>query len=312
MSRLVLLVGLVVVLGFGGCNAIAWKRGQLEDEFSDAGMRRAEARLGDATVSYWDGGADGPPVLLLHGFGASAIWQWHGQIEEIAKQHRVIMPDLLWFGGSSSTRRDFRIDYQVDTVVALMDHLGVKRAHVVGISYGGFVSYELAAAHPQRVDRTVILDSPARTYTRADYAELCERFSVDHIGSVLVPTTTEGVQRLLEIAKFDPDWAPDWVKKQVLEQLYGQHGVEQVALLDGLLAEADTLQARAGRPQGRVLLIWGQQDAVFPLPLAHRLQRHLGQETRLEVIAEAKHAPNLEHPEKVTRLLLEFFGSVGE
>lgn len=290
----------------GGCNAVAWKRGQHEDTFRDAGLEPDQRTLGEASVRYWAGGADGPPVLLLHGFGASAIWQWHGQVGALAERHQLVVPDLLWFGGSRSERRDFSVDYQVATVVALLDTLKIDAVRVAGISYGGFVAYELAAAHPERVHGLVIIDSPGRTFTRADYAALCARFSVDHIGTVLVPSDIGGVQTLLEIAKYDPDWAPDWAKRQVLEQLYSTHREERIALLDALLESADTLHNRADTPRAPALLIWGSHDPVFPVPLARRLQADLGPQTRLEIIDEARHAPNLEHPERVTQLLLEF------
>ena len=307
-ARLVLLGFVCGLVCLGGCNAVAWKRGRHESTFRDAGLKPSQVTLGDATVRYWSGGADGPPVLLLHGFGASAIWQWFGQVEALAKHHRVIAPDLLWFGGSSSTRRDFSVDYQMATLVALLDHLKTGSVRVAGISYGGFVAYELAAEHPARVERLVIIDSPARTYTKADYAGLCKRYSVAHIGTVLVPTDTEGVQTLLEIAKYDPDWAPGWAKQQVLDQLYSARRKEQVALLDSLIAAADDLAGRTSRPAAPALLIWGSDDPVFPVALGRRLEKHLGPQTRLEIIGEARHAPNLEHPERVSELLLGFFG----
>ena len=302
------LVVVTLALGLaGGCNAIAWKRGQHETTFRRAGMVQHTARLGDARVRYWVGGADGPPVLLIHGFGASAIWQWFGQIEALAARHRVIVPDLLWFGDSASIKREVTIDDQVAMLVALLDKLDVPSVAAAGISYGGFVAYELAAAHPTRVRRLAILDSPARAYRREDYTALCQRFGVDHIGKVLVPSDEDGVARLMALAKYDPDWAPGWAKRQALEQLYGAHRGEQLALLNAMLADADDLQARRTRPTAPVLLIWGREDPVFPLGLAQRLQEQLGHGTRLEVIPEARHAPNLEYPALVSDLLVGFF-----
>ena len=59
------------------------------------------------------------------------------------------MADLLWFGDSTSTDRTFGLDHQVEALAALLRHLGIEDARVVGTSYGGFVAWDLAHAHPE-------------------------------------------------------------------------------------------------------------------------------------------------------------------
>src|SRR5580693_3668155 len=94
-----------------GCNVVAWQQARIEGGMRDAGLEAQTVRLGADTVHYWAGG-HGPTVVLVHGFGGSASFLWYPQADDLAKDHRVIVPDLLWFGDSRSDQRDFTIDHQ--------------------------------------------------------------------------------------------------------------------------------------------------------------------------------------------------------
>lgn len=302
-----LLLGASLMLELvSACNVVRLGERQLERKLERKGMRADRVQLGDANILFWEGGKEqGRPVVLLHGFGASAIWQWHDQVGPLARDHRVIVPDLLWFGGSWSKKRDYSIDHQIATVLALLDHLGVEQADFVGISYGGILAHEIAALHPERVHRLAILDSPGRVYTDADYQGMCERFAVTDVGELMVPETPEQVKVLLELGYHKPPKAPRWVQNQVLEVMYSRFRDEKGQLLDTLLDTLDALDERPGKVTQETLLIWGRQDRVFPLEIGQRLALDLGAELR--IIDDAGHAPNLEHPKLVADMLVGFF-----
>lgn len=289
------------------CNVVRLGERGLNHKLERKGVRSQSVRLGDANVRYFEGG-EGPPVVLLHGFGASAVWQWHEQIAKLARHHRVIVPDMLWFGGSWSQRPDFSIDYQLEVVAALLDHLGIESADFVGISYGGIIAHELAALHPERVRKLVILDSPGRSYTANDHTQMLERFAVQDIGELLVPSTPEAVQTLLELGYHRPPKTPRWVHGQVLRAMYGQFREEKLALLSSLLTQLGELGGRPGEVRHETLLIWGEHDSVFPLEIGRRLEADMRGRARLRVVAGAGHAPNLEHGGLVARWLVEFLG----
>ncbi len=305
-TRVVALAAALLVAAGLGCNAVQYKYAEIESAFRGAALAPADATLGTRHVHYWEGGR-GPAVLLVHGFGASAVWQWYRQVAALAPEHRVIVPDLLWFGESYDTAEsDFGVDRQVEMLVALLDHLGERQVAVVGVSYGGIVATELAHAHPERVTRLALLDSPGRAYTAEDWTALCRRFEVDHMARVLIPSTPADIDRLLAIAYDDPPWSPDWANRQVLEQLYGARRAEKQALLDSLLRDMEAVRSRPARFEAPVLLIWGRDDPIFPLGVAERLRDQLGERATLHVIDRARHAPMLEHPEQVNALLKAF------
>ncbi|MFI7440046.1 alpha/beta fold hydrolase [Nonomuraea indica] len=113
------------------------------------GIRLAFREEGDATA---------PPMVLLHGRTADHN-DWNGITQHFAARHHVVVPDLRGHGASG--RPDgYLLTDMADDVAALLDHLGLARATVVGHSLGGVVAYVLAVRHPDRVERLVLEDAP--------------------------------------------------------------------------------------------------------------------------------------------------------
>lgn len=109
------------------------------------------------------GPADGPLVLLLHGFPESA-YGWRHQIPALAAAgYRVVAPDLRGYGRSSKPGavRDYRTEALVGDVVGLIDRLGGGRAAIlVGHDWGGIIAWHAAMWHPDRVARLAVLNAP--------------------------------------------------------------------------------------------------------------------------------------------------------
>lgn len=96
----------------------------------------------------------GEPVVLIHGLDSSARinWQMPGTIDAIARDHQVIALDLPGFGQSDKPVEAQAYGLQwVEDVILLLDHLNIRKAHIVGYSMGGMVALKLIAEHPDRV-----------------------------------------------------------------------------------------------------------------------------------------------------------------
>lgn len=305
MRAICALLLILVLLFVAGCNVVAMKQAGIERGLRDAGLRPATVKIGPDTLHYWAGGS-GPPVLLVHGFGGSGIWLWHPQAVDLARDHRVIVPDLLYWGGSDSEERDYSLDHQVRAMEALLDSLGARRADVAGVSYGGLVAHELASHRPEAVRRLVLVDTPGRVYTRADYDLLCRRLHVDHLARALIPSDDDGVEQLLGLAYYDPPWVPGFALSQTRALLYADRRVERRGMLDALLRDMDALKARPATLRARTMVIWGREDPVFPLEIGERLAQSL--KADLRVMPRARHAPNMEHAEAFNRILRGFLG----
>jgi pimeloyl-ACP methyl ester carboxylesterase len=102
---------------------------------------------------------EGRPVVLLHGFPDSGAL-WRHQVPVLAEAgFQVIVPDLRGFGSSGTPPEveDYSVLFAVGDIVAVLDHLGVERAHVVGHDFGAATAWAFAAFLPDRVDHLVVL-----------------------------------------------------------------------------------------------------------------------------------------------------------
>ena len=96
----------------------------------------------------------GEPVVLIHGLDSSARinWQMPGTIDALAKDHQVIAIDLPGYGESDKPDDPAAYGEQwIDDVILLLDHLNIRKAHIVGYSMGGMIALKLIAEHPERV-----------------------------------------------------------------------------------------------------------------------------------------------------------------
>ena len=109
----------------------------------------AIVQLGDLTMNYMDQGS-GQPIVFIHGLGESAL-SWRNQLEHFSKTHRVIAMDLRGHGSSRGGEESISMKQFADDCVALIDALGISRAHFVGLSMGGLVLQEMAKSAQQRM-----------------------------------------------------------------------------------------------------------------------------------------------------------------
>ncbi|MGW3420605.1 alpha/beta fold hydrolase [Streptomyces phaeochromogenes] len=119
------------------------------------------------------GSADAPPLLLIMGAGASGLGWPEPLVDALAAHHRVIRYDHRDTGRSTWAyeRRPYRITDLAEDAVAVLDGLGVERAHVVGMSLGGMLTQLLITDHPDRVLSATLIGTSALStapYTRPD------------------------------------------------------------------------------------------------------------------------------------------------
>ncbi|GFP98702.1 uncharacterized protein mb2734 [Phtheirospermum japonicum] len=128
--------------------------------FSYSGLRSVKTDLGDGTIMHcWVPKTLKPlkpNLLLVHGFGANAMWQYGDLLRHLLPRFNIYVPDLVFFGESTTDRPDRGEAFQARCVMGLMAEHGVERMSLVGISYGGFVGYSMAAQFPDAVEKVVL------------------------------------------------------------------------------------------------------------------------------------------------------------
>src|SRR6516162_3969758 len=108
---------------------------------------------------YYEIHGSGDPVVLLHGAFLTITNNWPGWIGELSKSRKVIAVELQGHGRTADIDRDMSSANLADDVAALLDHLKVPRADVIGYSMGGGVAMQCAIRHPEKVRKVVIISS---------------------------------------------------------------------------------------------------------------------------------------------------------
>ncbi|CAA6659323.1 unnamed protein product [Spirodela intermedia] len=241
----------------------------------------------------------------------------------LSRRLRLVIPDLLFFGGSATRSPNRSEVFQAQCVLKLLDLLGVFQFSAVGNSYGGFVGFHLVkAAGAQRVDRLVLASSDPLKSPEDD-AALLERAGMRSIPDLILPRSTQSLRAVIHFAMYrKPLFMPNFLLSDVLRSLFTENAEEKLALINGLELDKDgeissPLWSREKSCSlwidapwkflfQQVLLIWGDHDRLFPLETAHRLKDHLGEGARLEVIKNTGHAPQTEDPGRFNELVLAF------
>ncbi|WP_438952215.1 alpha/beta fold hydrolase [Porticoccus sp.] len=111
----------------------------------------------DIKIAYLEEG-QGDVIIFLHGLGVSS-GDWAGQINYFSNHWRVIAPDFRGHGDSDKPSGPYDVSIHALDVLGLMGQLGIDRAHLVGLSMGGMVAFQIAADAPQRLKSMTIINS---------------------------------------------------------------------------------------------------------------------------------------------------------
>ena len=113
------------------------------------------ARNGSVTIAY-DVRGRGSPLVLIQGVGVGR-WGWEPVAARLARRFQVITIDNRGIGASDTAPEHYSTRVMADDVLAVLDHAGIRQASLVGTSLGGMIAQELALAHPERVDKLVLV-----------------------------------------------------------------------------------------------------------------------------------------------------------
>ncbi|MGE5140594.1 MAG: alpha/beta fold hydrolase, partial [Rudaea sp.] len=116
-----------------------------------------ELQIGDVNLHYEVTG-EGQPLLFIHGLGSSTR-DWELQVPEFAKSYRVITLDLRGHGQSGKPAEAYSMSLFAEDTARLLQSLGIDSAHVVGLSLGGGVAFQLAIDYPALVKTLTIVNS---------------------------------------------------------------------------------------------------------------------------------------------------------
>jgi len=258
-------------------------------------MPRVKTAMGVA-IGYDEAGADGhTPIVLLHGVGSDKS-VWRPQLEHFKKERRAIAFDYPGYGDSDPAPEGTTRDDYAAIILAAMSELGVRRAHLCGLSLGGVIAIAMYSAWPKRAASLVLADTFA-----------------DHPGGRAIYERSLGASddmRALAESRVDvllAQPADPAVRAEVIETMAR---IAPAAYRTG--AEAVWLADQRDRAEAiriPTLVLCGSDDRITPPALSTALTR-LIPGAHYQAIERAGHLSNIEQPEAFNTLVGAFVRGV--
>ncbi|MDO9506658.1 MAG: alpha/beta fold hydrolase [Hydrogenophaga sp.] len=248
------------------------------------------------------GPRDAPAVVMLHGFGAS-LHTWEAWAQALSATHRVIRLDLP---GSGLSEPDSANDYtdarSLQLVLALMDQLGVSRASIVGHSIGGRIAWTLAARHPERTERLVLVAPDGFASPGFEYGQVAKVPAV--LGAMRYVMPKAVLRMNLAPAYADPAFLTDELTTRYHDLMLapGARDAMFKRLEQTVLTNPVPLLNTITAP---TLLLWGAADAMIPVTNA---QDYLGavKGSRLVTLPGVGHLPHEEAAQASLQAVADF------
>jgi 3-oxoadipate enol-lactonase len=239
------------------------------------------------------GRADGPVVLLSNSLG-STHRMWDAQLEALNARFRVVRYDTRGHGRSPVPRGPYSIDDLTDDVLALLDRLGVTRAHVVGLSLGGMTAMRLAARNPERVGRVVLLCTGAQLPPSSAWTDRAALVRAEGTSAV----SPAVVQRWFTSEYLDA--RPD--VRIAYQDMVAATPDEGYAACCESIAKLD-LREELSSIAAPTLAIAGADDPATPPAKLEEIVSAIP-DSRLLIVEYAAHLANAERPDVITPALI--------
>lgn len=254
-------------------------------------------------VTYYEEAGSGEPLILIMGFTGD-LQGWAFQVPALSRHFRVITFDNRGAGRTSAPDRPYTIAGMAEDVAAMMGRLGIAKAHLLGYSMGGYIAQSLALAHPDKVDKLILLATAP---------------GVDGYGRAVVRSMVDVRRSNLSREQFVRFMAPWLYSAELLddEERYERSVLNSVnnpyAQQDhAFLRQAEAIlgwdiDGRHGEIKQQTLVVGGSEDILVPARNAEKLASLLPNAT-LKILPGA-HVGMIEHANEYNEAFLEHLGA---
>jgi pimeloyl-ACP methyl ester carboxylesterase len=257
------------------------------------------ATVNGQQIAYDDTGGDGPVVVLAHGFLMDRS-MFKPQVEALRRVYRVVTWDERGFGDTVYDGKPFTYWDLATDCVALLDHLGIDRAVIGGMSQGGFISLRVALADPDRVRALVLLDTQAGTED-PEVVPLYQGMLDEWVANGPSDDTVSAAAALII---GEPGLNEDWIAR------WKARPHEALAHPGETLIARDDITPRLGEIVVPALVIHGTSDVSITMDKAEALAAGLPGSTGVVTIEGGTHSANLTHPKQVNEAIRAFLGQL--
>ena len=239
---------------------------------------------------------DATALVLLHAWGES--WRSFERLIASLPSFTLVAPDLRGHGGADKPEDGYSLKAVVEDVVAVLDALGVARAHVLGSSSGGYVAEQLAVMHPELVASLILVGSPLSLQGKPPFASEVE--------ALTDPISADWVRESLSWYRLLHTVPVAYIEDRVQDGLAMPAAVWKASLRGYYDAVPPT---EAGTISAPTLILWGAHDHLVPrhhqVTLARRIHG-----ARFEIYEKTGHLVLWECPERVAEDVETFLSGV--
>ena len=254
-------------------------------------------------TNYLESGSGDQHVVLVHGSGpgVTAYANWRLVMPALAERFHVLAPDMAGFGFSERPEKgDYGVDMWTDQVVGFLDALNLDRAHVVGNSFGGAIALRLAARHPERVGKLVLMGSMGIDFPITE--------GLDKVWGY--EPSFANMRAVLDVFAYDRALVPDELA-EVRYRASMQPGFQESfaamfpAPRQRWVEAMRTSDEEIRALPHKTLIVHGREDQVIPVDNSLRLMR-LVENGDLHVFTHCGHWVQIERSADFNRLVGDF------
>lgn len=253
------------------------------------------------SIYYEEKGA-GEPLILINGL-AFPLDLWFAQIEELSKDFHVIALDNRGIGRSDKPDEDYTIAQMASDAVGLLQTLGIEKAHIAGLSMGGFIAQEIALSYPSIVNRLVLI---ATGLGGAESLAQGKPFW-DAVTKAIWGKSAQEIYRIdltLMTAEGFAEKKPELLEQAVALRLKHPQPLQSFLHQQAACTAFDN-NARAHGISRPTLIILGKDDPLFPIVLADDFRKALPA-AKMIIYENCGHAILLEKAGELSRDIREF------
>lgn len=256
-------------------------------------------------TNYIEAGTPGaPPLVLIHGSGpgVTGFANWNGVLPVLSERFHCFAPDMVGFGYTEvpDSVTDFTLDFWVDHIVGFLDALDIERAAFIGNSFGGALSLAVAARHPDRVARFVLMGAAGLQFDISEGLESVWGYQ----------PSEQNMRKLMETFAYNPGLVTDAIvlsrhnasirpgSHEAYSRLFPE---PRQARLDRLATPEDAIR-RIAAP---ALVVHGREDVIVPVDVAYRYSALLPH-SELHVFGECGHWTQIEKKDRFLEVVMPF------
>lgn len=259
---------------------------------------------------YYSNEQDKEYLLLLHGMGVDAKSNWFRQVAYLSKHYNLILPDLIYFGRSTSGITDYSVEFQVNQIHDAMRLLGINgKINVMGFSYGGLAAAVFNELYPWDVDKLIIVDGPVKFYSSEIADSLAKSCNVESMTQIIVPQNVGDFNAMKKavISKRIP--FTRGLKKKIVRYYFVPTAATRMRQINYMVEhQADYQAYDYNFDKTPTLLLWGGKDGVIPAYVGQKIHARFPETTELYIYKKAKHDTHFRCARKLNKRVVKFLG----